>query len=100
MPGKPHPETAARDFKRQLKREKIFQLDIVEGRLKLQAIGLRPQDPRVEPFRGGQATLGPVMPATDAARELAMFKSQQKILLRLESTSGTVLELPLFRREE
>ena len=100
LPGKPHPETAARDFKRQLKRDKVFELDIVEGRLKLHAIGPNPQEPRVELFRGGEATLGPVMPATDAARELAMFKSQQKILLRLESASGVVLELPLFRREE
>ncbi|MCH2187611.1 hypothetical protein MK280_17290 [Myxococcota bacterium] len=100
IPGKPHPETAKRDFKRRLKRDKAFDLEIADGRLKLQGVAIPTPKATVESFRGGRATLGPAMPATDAARELALFKSQRKMLLTLESPSGTVLELPLFLREE
>ena len=100
IPGKPHPETAKRDFKRRLKRDKAFDLEIVEGRLKLQEVAIPTPPATVENFRGGQATLGPAMPATDAARELALFKSQRKMILTLKSSSGTLIELPLFLREE
>ena len=100
IPGIPHPETAKRDFKRRLKRDKSFDFEIVEGHLKLQPVAVPIPAPHVEDFRGGQATLGPAMPATDAARELAPFKSQRKMLLTLKSTSGPTLQLPLFLRED
>ncbi|MAJ58866.1 MAG: hypothetical protein CBC48_02220 [bacterium TMED88] len=100
IPGNPHPETAKRDFKRRLKRDKSFDLEIVDGRLKLQEVAIPTPSAKVENFRGGQATLGPAMPATDAARELALFKSQRKMVLTLKSPGGTLIELPLFLREE
>jgi len=100
IPGKPHPETAKRDFKRRLKRDKSFELEIVDGRLKLQNVAIPSPPATVENFRGGQASLGPAMPATDAARELSLFKSQRKMLLTLKSPGGTLIELPLFLRED
>lgn len=96
LPGMPHPETAKRDFKRTLKREKGFDLDVAEGILKLQEVAEPPVEPRLVDFRGGKARVALVMPATDAARELGAFDSPSKLLLSVQSPDGEKLVLPLF----
>jgi hypothetical protein len=96
LPGIPHPETASRDFKRALQRDKGFDLEVTEGFLKLQTVAAPPVEPRVVDFRGGHAALRRVLPATDADRELRAFDSPRKLLLVIEAPGGERLELPLF----
>lgn len=100
VPGTPHPETAARDFKRTLKRQKYFDLDVTEGVVKLQEVATPPAEPKIVDFRGGRARIGPVLPATDAARELAPFESPRNVLLVVEAPDGERLVLPLFLASE
>lgn len=96
VPGIPHPETATRDFKRALQRDKGFVLEVTEGVLKTQDVAVPPASPRLVDYRGGEASLRLVLPATDAARELAPFPSPRKLVLIVESERGARLELPLF----
>jgi len=96
VPGTPHPETATRDFKRALKREKRFDLEVTEGVLKLQDVAVPPAAPRLVDFRGSTVRLAPVLPATDADRELAGFNSPRKLLLIVDGPDGERLVLPLF----
>ena len=100
LPGTSHPETAARDFKRTLKRDKGFDLDITEGVLKLQDVAMPPPEPRLVDFRGGKASIRLVFPATDADRELAPFPSPRKSVLAVESKDGERIELPIFLASE
>jgi hypothetical protein len=96
VPGIPHPETATRDFKRALQRDKGFSLEVTEGVLKLQDVAVPSPSPRLVDYRGGEASLRLVLPATDAARELAPFPSPRKLVLIVVSEGGPPLELPLF----
>lgn len=96
LPGRPHPETAMRDFKLAIRRHKGFDLEIVGGVLKVQPVSLPPSAPRTIDFRGGRAGLHMVLPATDAARELADFPSPRKAVLALEAKSGMRLVFPIF----
>jgi hypothetical protein len=95
LPSNLHPETAKRDFKRALKRNRGFDFEIVEGWLKITPVQQPPGEPQVENFRGGKARIGTVAPATDADRELADFESPRKLILELESKAGLRLALPL-----
>ena len=72
-PGRPHPETAQRDFRNALKRKKGFALDVVEGSLKITPVGPSVQLEKPVDFRRGTLDLSLIYPATDAARELAPF---------------------------
>lgn len=96
LPGNPHPETARRDFKQALKRDRGFTLEVAGGRLQLRDVAAPAPLPRVVDFRGGRARLGLILPATDAERELAGFQSPRKLLLELESKDGEALQLPLY----
>jgi len=100
LPGISHPETASRDFKRALQREKGFELQIGEGVLKLQDVRVPQPDPRIVDYRGGNAALRLVAPATDADRALAPFPSPRKLLLIVEAPGADRLELPLFLASE
>jgi hypothetical protein len=94
--GTPHPDTARRDFKHTLKKERGFELKIVQGVLRFQDVSQPPSEPRIVSFKGGYARLGMVLPATDADRELADFPSRRKALLELRSKSGEEIVMPLF----
>jgi hypothetical protein len=96
VPGTPHPETATRDFKRALQRDKGFVLEVTEGVLKMQDVAVPRPSPRLVDYRGGKASLRRVLPATDAERELAPFPSPRKLVLIVESEGHTPLELPIF----
>jgi hypothetical protein len=100
LPGTPHPETAMRDFKRGLSRDKGFSLDLTEGILKIQDIAVPTPEARLVDFRGGKGSLRLVLPATDADRELSAFKSPKKLVLSLEAPGGERLVLPLFLASE
>ena len=95
-PGRPHPETAKRDFREALKRKKGFELDVIEGSLKLEPVGPGAEAARKVDFARGKLVLSRVYPATDPYRELAPFKSERKFLLTLKAPSGEVLVLPVF----
>ncbi len=96
LPGTPHPETAMRDFKRGLSRDKGFTFNLAEGILKIQEVAVPTPDARLVDFRGGKASLRLVLPATDADRELSVFDSPRKLILSLESPGGERLEFPIF----
>jgi hypothetical protein len=100
LEGTPHPETAARDFKQTLKRDRGFELEIARGALKLQAVSRPPAGPQLVDFQGGRATLRLVMPATDADLELAAFQSPRKLLLELQPKKGEKLTLPISLVQE
>jgi hypothetical protein len=100
LPGRPHPETAMRDFKQTLKHARGFEFEIAAGRLKLQDVAVPPAESRIVDFRGGHASIGLVLPATDAERELRDFQSPRKRVLELKSPQGDALLLPLFLFEE
>ncbi len=96
LPGRPHPETAARDFKLAIRRDRGFEFEIVDGALRLDVVGTTPASTRTVDFRGGRAWLRVVFPATDAARELAEFRSPRKVLLELQAKDTTRLSFPIF----
>lgn len=96
LPGRAHPETAVRDFRQTLKRKKGFEFAIVEGIVKIEPVGRPEQPPRLVDFRGGEARIGLIYPATDEARELKSFKSQRKFVVSLKAPSGETLHMPLF----
>jgi len=100
LPGTSHPETASRDFKRAMQRDKGFSLDVSEGTLKLQTVAVPAPDPQIVDYRGGTASLRLVLPATDADRELAPFPSPQKLVLIVERQDRPRIELPLFLASE
>ena len=95
-PGRPHPETAKRDFREALKRKKGFELDVVEGSVRFESVGPGAEEARLVDFARGKLVISRVYPATDPARELAPFKSGRKFLLTLKAPSGEVLVLPVF----
>lgn len=95
-PGRPHPETAKRDFREAMKRKKGFQLDVKEGLLKIVPVGSAAGPGDTVDFKQGELEISLVYPATDAARELAPFQSGRKMVLTLQSPSGEKLSLPLF----
>jgi len=91
-----HPETAQRDFKRMLQKDKGFTYTVAEGSLSIQSVNTTPAPPRDVGFAGGKLKLSLIYPATDADRALLDFPSERKILLTLKSRDGTVIEMPLF----
>ena len=96
LPGRPHPETALRDFKLAIRRERGFDFEIVGGSLSIRDVTSPPSAPRVVDFRGGHAGLHRALPATDEARELADFGSPRKAVLKIEARDRTRLSFPIF----
>lgn len=94
LPGRSRPDTASRDFAIALRREGGFAYDVREGQLRIESVG-DGSAPRVVDFRGGQARIHQVRPATDAARLLGDLPSPRKLLLELEAPDGTKLRFPL-----
>jgi hypothetical protein len=95
-PGRPHPETAKRDFREALKRKKGFELDVIEGTVQFEPVGAEAGEARLVDFTRGKLVISRVYPATDPSRELAPFKSGRKFLLTLKAPSGEALTLPVF----
>lgn len=93
---RPHPETGPRDFKHGLRKDHGFSFEIASGALKIQPVTAPPSEARIVDFEGGTARVDLVLPATDADRALADFKSERKRVLVLESPGGERLSLPIF----
>jgi hypothetical protein len=100
LEGRPHRDTAMRDFNSRIRRERGFEFEILSGSLKIQPVTSPRTEARTVDFRGGRVRLHAVAPATDAARALAEFDSPRKALLEVESKSGERLSLALFLASE
>lgn len=94
--GRSRPDTARRDFMATLKRERGFEFDIREGRLRVTQVGSG-EEPRVVDFAGGTLHLRHVPPGSDTERRLAEFRAKRKLLLTLEAEDGTELVFPLVQ---
>jgi hypothetical protein len=93
QPDRSRPDTAQRDFKAALRRDKGFDFEIVAGILRFQTVGeagIRNVD-----FRGGRARLHEIVPGSDQARLLGDLRGLRKLLLEIEARDGTHLTLPL-----
>ena len=99
LPGRSHPETARRDLKLALRRERGFAFNVLAGALRVQEVGAGEAGAQVVDFRGGSAKLHRIAPASDEARELAEFHSPRTVLLELRAHDGTTLRFPLFMLE-
>ena len=96
VPGRSRPDTARRDFRHALERDKAFTFEVVRGALKVRDVTLPPSEPRVEDWRGAEVRISIVTPASFADRELAPFRSPRKALMELKRREGLALELPIF----
>lgn len=94
--GGHHPESARRDFKEALRRNRGFDFVVGSGQLQLQKVGPPPASPETIDFTRGSASLRLIAPGSDAARLLADFGSPRKLLLKLRTREGRQLDFPLF----
>jgi hypothetical protein len=91
------PDTAQRDFKAALRRDRGFEFAIARGTLRIQPVGS--DEPRDVDFGGGEARLHAIAPGSDDARLLGDLIGLRKLVLELESPDGTLLRLPLLMTE-
>ncbi len=94
--SRPHPDTAKRDFKQSLKRDRGFDFQISNGILRTRTVKLPAEEWKAIDFRKGSASISVIFPATDAQRALAPFHSQRKILLTIVAPTGEKLAFALF----
>ncbi len=96
IPGRSRPDTARRDFRHALERDKAFSFEVVRGALKVQPIALPPGEAKVQDLRRATVRVSLIAPASFADRELAPFRSPRKALLELNGRGELSLELPIF----
>lgn len=96
LPGSTQSDRAMREFKRALQRDKGFQFKIASGSLKVQAVKKPQPEAQVFDLTGGTVELSLIGPGSDAARQLAPFKSERKLLLTIDTEPLSGLMLPLF----
>lgn len=101
-PGPERRDTATRDFKHTLRREKGIEFDIAAGVLSLRVVGTSDEaeasERRVD-FRGGKARFVEVRPGSDAERMLAAINSPRKLDVQIVARDGTTIRLPIFLAE-
>ena len=102
FPGPERRDTANRDFKNTLRRDKGIEFDIAAGVLHLREIGAggdaEVSERRVD-FRGGKARVLEVNPGSDAERMLSAITSPRKLDLHISARDGTTIRLPIFLAE-
>lgn len=96
-PGRSRPDTASRDFRTALKRDRGFEYHVARGRLRIVTVG--GDDEREVDFRGGVVRLHEVGRGSDEARVLGDLVGLRKLLLELESPGGERLQMPLLMTE-
>ena len=96
-PGRSRVDTAQRDFKAALRRDKGFEFRVTGGTLRIQTVG--ESESRDVAFRGGLARLHAIGPGSDDARALSDLVGLRTLLLELEAPDGTRLRLPLLMTE-
>jgi len=99
LPGRARSDSAVREFKTRLRRDRGFRFDIVSGKIRKQVVGAPELAPSVLDFSGGRARFERIQPGTDAARLLSDFDSPRKLQLTLTDRDGHTLALPLFLSE-
>ena len=95
--GRSRPDSAQRDFRAALRRDKGFEFHVARGTLRIQSVGT--QVTRTVDFRGGEVRLHAIAPGSDDARLLGDLVGLRKLLLDLEAPDGTRLRLPLLMTE-
>jgi len=95
--GRSRPDSAQRDLKAALRRDKGFSFRVASGKLRIQAVGA--SEARTVDFRGGEVRLHGIAPGSDDARLLGDLTGLRKLLLELEAPDGTRLRLPLLMTE-
>ncbi len=84
-------DTAFRDFKVGLRRERGYELDIVSGQLLLTEVGAGSVTPESLDFRGGKMRIHLLRSGTDAVRLLKDLPSPRKVMLEFETRTGRTL---------
>lgn len=87
--------TARRDFKAELRRNKGFEFDIVDGQLTV--VEVRAGDDRIEEvdLKGGHVRVALIRRGSDTARVLAGLGNRRHLLLEIKGPSGFEIRLPL-----
>ncbi len=96
LPGPPRPDSARRELKGLLKRERAVTFDVVSGVLQETPIGKTDADSRSIDFAGGTARFETVREGSDPERLLADYKSPRKFRLEVRSPDGAIIDLPIF----
>lgn len=96
LPGPPRPDSARRELKRLLKRERAVTFDVVSGVLLETTIEEADVAPRSIDFSGGTARFERVREGSDTERLLADYKSPRKLRLEVRAKDGTTIDLPVF----
>jgi len=96
LPGPPRPDSARRELKGLLKRERAVTFDVVSGFLLETPIGKTAVEPRSIDFAGGTARFERVREGSDTERLLAEYNSPRKLRLEVRAADGTTIALPLF----
>jgi hypothetical protein len=93
-PGRSRPDSAQRDFKAALRRDRGFDFHVADGVLRISSVG--GDDAREVDFRGGEVRLHAIPAGSDDARVLGDLAGLRKLLLVIEAPDGTRLRLPLL----
>lgn len=96
LPGPPRPDSARRELKGLLKRERAVTFDVVSGVLLETPIGKADAEPRSIDFAGGTARFERVREGSDTERLLTDYPSPRKLRLEVRAVDGTTIALPLF----
>lgn len=96
LPGPARPDTAVRDLKAMLKRQKGITFDVVRGEVQRRPVGEDDAAWESMDFAGGQLRFLRVGKGSDVERLLKDFPSPRKLEMTLTSSDGRSLKLPLF----
>ena len=96
LPGSARPDTALRDLKALLKRNKGLEFTIVSGELTRQVVGAKPDAPERIDYTGGRLRFDLARQGSDTHRVLADFESPRKLRMTLAPREGPEISLPLF----
>jgi len=96
LPGAARPDTALRDLKALLKRNKGLEFHIVSGAVSSQIVGAEPATPKRTDYTGGRLRFDLAGEGSDTNRILADFASPRKLRMTLAPREGPEISLPLF----
>lgn len=88
-------DTAMRDFKVAIKRERGFDFDIISGKLEFRDVGLAAQPGESIDFRGGSLGLHQLREGSDGLRLLKDLPSPRQALLEIETRDGRRYSFPV-----
>ncbi|MCG8589726.1 MAG: hypothetical protein MJE66_10585 [Proteobacteria bacterium] len=97
LDGPERRDSALRDFKARLRRDRGFEFRIARGQLQLGAVG---ESRRRVDFAGGELTLREISPASDEARLLRDLPPGRRLLMTIQAPSGESLRFPMARSRD